>query len=125
MAQFGERAAVRCVPDAARRAMAIALDELLTNVITHAWSDGRAHIVSVRIEFHGDRLEAELADDGQPFDPLSQPAPATQLPLRQRRAGGLGIHLVRSLMDGFTYRRDGGRNLVHLVKRWETGGLAP
>ena len=122
MARFAEKAAERRVPDSARRAMSLALDELLTNVITHAWTDQAAHSVRVRVAFHVDRLEAELADDGRPFDPLSLPEPATDLPLQNRPEGGLGIHLVRRLMDEFQYRREAGHNRLRLLKRWDPAG---
>jgi len=57
-----------------------------------------------------------VSDDGVPFDPLAVAPPDTSLPLEQRPLGGLGIHLVRHLVDEVTYERRGDRNVLTLVK---------
>ena len=62
-------------------------------------------------------LEAEVEDDGRPFDPLGVPAPDLQAPLPERRVGGLGIHFVRRLMSEVRYARVDGRNRLVLRKR--------
>ena len=90
----------------------LALDETLTNVISYAFSDGRRHEIEVRIEFRDGVLAASVSDDGDPFDPLTQPPPDLHGPVEDRRIGGLGVHLVRSLTDAVEYRRAGGRNCL-------------
>jgi serine/threonine-protein kinase RsbW/sigma-B regulation protein RsbU (phosphoserine phosphatase) len=64
----------------------------------------------------GGRLTVTVADDGIPFDPLTVAPPDTTLPLADRDVGGLGIHLVRHLVDDIIYRRIGARNETTLVK---------
>jgi len=57
-----------------------------------------------------------VEDDGKPFDPLQAPPPDLSLPLERRPIGGLGIHLIRNLMDEVSYARVGGRNVLKMVK---------
>jgi anti-sigma regulatory factor (Ser/Thr protein kinase) len=90
----------------------LALEEALTNVISYAFSDGARHEIEVRIERHGSHLSASISDDGKPFDPLSLPAPDLHAPLADRKVGGLGIHLLRLMMQSVEYRRIGGRNVL-------------
>jgi serine/threonine-protein kinase RsbW len=57
-----------------------------------------------------------VEDDGQPFNPLEAPEVDTTKPLEERTIGGLGIHIVRKLMDGLEYQRHEGKNLLVLKK---------
>ena len=93
------------------------LEELILNVISYAYDDDDTHEIVVRMAMAGRDLHVEIEDDGRPFDPTVAPPPDLAAPLQQRRAGGLGIHLVRSLVDDVTYRRDAGKNIVTLVKK--------
>ena len=90
----------------------LALDETLTNIISYAFPDGRRHTIEIRVEHSDGYLTAVVSDDGAPFDPLSQPAPDIQAPVEQRKIGGLGIHLLRKLMDRADYQRRDGRNIL-------------
>jgi anti-sigma regulatory factor (Ser/Thr protein kinase) len=99
-------------PRAAHR-LALLVEELAANVANHgaAGADGATAVrVSIALEADGVRLVIE--DDGRAFDPLSLPAPDTDLPLESRRIGGLGVHLSRQLARSLAYARDGGRNRV-------------
>jgi serine/threonine-protein kinase RsbW len=62
-------------------------------------------------------VRAEVQDDGQPFNPLEVPEPDTTKPLEERAIGGLGIHIVRKLMDGLEYKRQGERNFLTIKKK--------
>jgi hypothetical protein len=63
-----------------------------------------------------DRVGVTLTDDGRPFDPLGVAEPDTALPVEERRIGGLGIYLVRRMMDEVGYQRRADRNVVSLTK---------
>ncbi len=63
-----------------------------------------------------------IADDGVPFNPLGAEAPDIDASLEEREIGGLGIHLVRSLMDDVSYQRRIGKNVMTLVKHLEQKG---
>jgi anti-anti-sigma factor len=78
--------------------------------------------VTVEVELRPDRVSVTLTDDGSPFDPFGVPAPDTALPVEEQPLGGLGIHLVRRMMDEVSYHRAADRNVVVLAKRL-TGGM--
>ena len=99
-----------------RREMNVVFDELLGNIVSYAYTDEQEHTIEVRVEFFGDRLTVTIEDDGIPFNPLEKDTPDTELPLEERKIGGLGIHLVRGLMDDFKYERRETQNVVTLVK---------
>jgi anti-sigma regulatory factor (Ser/Thr protein kinase) len=95
----------------------LALEEVLTNIIAHAFPTAGGHEIDVRIAHRDGSLQATVSDDGVPFDPLSQPAPDLHVPLEQRRIGGLGIHLLRTLAASAHYRRDDNRNVLSFSLR--------
>jgi anti-sigma regulatory factor (Ser/Thr protein kinase) len=106
---FGAEASL--LPDVTFR-LTLALDEIVSNVIRHAFDDGAQHSIEVRLDVANGVVTATVEDDGVPFDPRDAPAPALDAPLEERQAGGLGMHLVRSTMDEIDYRRDGDRNVL-------------
>ena len=95
----------------------LAVDELVTNTVTHGWSDDRPHEIVVRQRLEAGQWIVELEDDGRAFDPRTVPPPAIDTPPEERPIGGLGIHLARSVVDALDYRREGGRNHLTLRKR--------
>jgi anti-sigma regulatory factor (Ser/Thr protein kinase) len=95
-------------------ALNVALDELVNNVVSYGLADGGEHFLEVRLRVADDQLTVEVEDDGVAFDPFDRPAPDTELPLEERPIGGLGIEIVRQLMDEARYERLGERNLVTL-----------
>jgi anti-sigma regulatory factor (Ser/Thr protein kinase) len=94
----------------------LALDEVVTNVIMHGYEDGGRHEIQIRLELGADALTVEVEDDGRAFNPLDAPPPVLDLSIEDRPIGGLGIHFVRSVMSRITYRREGGRNILTMVK---------
>jgi len=105
------------VGDAVRRPIQVVLDELLSNTVRCGRVPGRELTIDVDFRLDGEMLRVAIADDGVPFDPLGCEAPDTTLDLEDRPVGGLGILLVRSLVDEITYDSEGGRNRVRLGKR--------
>ena len=95
----------------------LALDEIVSNVIRHGWKDFGAHQLQVSLSCARNELRVEVEDDAPPFNPLEAPAPDITKPLEERPIGGLGIHLVRQIMDGLEYRRQDGRNFLVMKKR--------
>ena len=94
----------------------LALDEVVTNVIRYAHDDGRQHPIVVRLTLEPGVLTADVEDDGRPFNPLEAPAPDLEASIEHRPIGGLGIHLVRSVMSSVAYRRENGRNVLKMQK---------
>jgi anti-anti-sigma factor len=119
-AVFSDFAEAHGVPDDVRRGMHVALDELLTNTVSYGLAGAEGE-VTVAGELRQDRLTVTLTDDGRPFDPFQRSAPDTTLSVEDRPIGGLGIHLVRHLVDDVSYERRGGRNVVVLTRRLAGG----
>jgi sigma-B regulation protein RsbU (phosphoserine phosphatase) len=93
----------------------IIFDEVLNNVISYAYHDDADHDIEVRMELAGERLIVTITDDGVPFNPLSVATPRTDLALEDREVGGMGIHLVRNLVDDVSYQRRIDRNVLTLT----------
>ena len=95
----------------------LALEEVFTNIVRHGYDDSDPHEIVVRI--HGDREKVRITiyDDGRRFNPLLAPPVDLNAALSARRVGGLGVHLVRRLMDQVRYRRQADGNQLTLIKR--------
>ncbi len=109
------------LPDAVRRSVNVALDELLANELSHGIDGREAGSVTVEVKLDQECVTVTITDDGQQFDPFREAAPDTTLSVEERPIGGLGIHLVRQLMDDVSYERRDGRNVVVLVKHLVVG----
>ena len=94
----------------------LVLDEIVANVIENAYDDDGEHEIHVSLARDGDRITLRVEDDGRPFDPLQAPPPNLDLPIEEREAGGLGLHIVRSIMDAVEYERRDGRNVLTMRK---------
>ena len=112
-----ELAAAHRLPSGAVTDMQVALDEVLTNIVQYAHTDGGAHDIRVRLTVSPDALQAEIEDDGRPFDPLALPPPDLRGALAERAVGGLGIHFVKRLMTEVRYAFVDNRNRLVLTKR--------
>ena len=97
----------------------VTLDELISNVIKYAWPAGGRHELSVRMTATATDVRIDLVDDGQAFDPRTAPPPEGSA--RRRRPGGVGIHMVKQLVDDIEYWRRNGRNHITLTKRFKPG----
>lgn len=94
----------------------LALDEAVTNVVLYAYPKGVKGEVTVDARREGDLLEVVLTDSGTPFDPTAQADPDLTLSADERPIGGLGIFLVRQMMDEVCYERKDGKNILVLKK---------
>ena len=83
----------------------VVLDEVIANIVAHGAPPARIPEIEAWFRRTGDVVELVIADNGQPFDPLAHQAPDVSLPLDAREPGGLGIVLVRALMDDVSYTR--------------------
>jgi len=101
------------VPQAAVAPVLIACDEILSNVVNHGGADAG---VEVAVRVRDGRVDVEVVDAGAPFDPTAAATPDTDLALEDRKIGGLGIYLVREMMDRVDYERRDGRNRLQFSK---------
>jgi serine/threonine-protein kinase RsbW len=94
----------------------LASEEALVNVINYAYPDKGGNIeITCDIE-DNQRLVVVIIDWGISFNPLNMPEPDIKSPVEKRQIGGLGIYLVRSIMDEVNYRREGNQNILTFVK---------
>ena len=73
--------------------------------------------MTVRVWRDDASLFMEVRDEGVPFDPVKKPNPDLMPRLRRGKRGGLGVYFFKTLMDGLTYRRDGGENVLTVRKK--------
>jgi serine/threonine-protein kinase RsbW len=94
----------------------LAVEEAVTNIILHGYRDGGGEIL---IQCRASRgiVEIQLEDRAPPFNPLSLPEPDLDGDIEARQIGGLGIFLVRRVMDEILYRFEEGKNILVLIKR--------
>lgn len=98
----------------------IAVEEAFVNVCHYAYPRGTGD-VEVTCCFEEDSFVVEIADQGLTFDILSIPDPDTTIAISEREVGGLGVHLIRTLTDEVTSRRENGRNILRIVLRRTRG----
>lgn len=98
----------------------LAAEEILTNVIKYAYPHGGGR-VEVACGLQGSAFVMEFRDQGTPFDPLSAGDPPLSEDIHERPVGGLGIHLVRQVMDQVAYQRQDQTNLLTVAKTVTSG----
>ncbi|HEY5720368.1 MAG TPA: ATP-binding protein [Gammaproteobacteria bacterium] len=99
----------------------VALDEMVSNVIRYAWPEGGSHLIHVRMTVATGRVTIQISDDGRPFDPHDAPAPAPPQPGQRSRPGGLGVHMVKQIVEQLDYTRADGRNCLTMSKTCAVG----
>ena len=114
--QIEEFFAARAQSPAIAYAVNLSVDELLTNTISYGYDDGNPHRIDIAVRMDESVIVVEITDDARPFEPSEVPQPDTGASLEDRPLGGLGIFLVREMMDSFQYRRSQGHNIVTLTK---------
>ena len=110
-----EFALKRNLPEGIASRLLIAADEVFTNIASYAYPNTSGK-VEVSAEQDGTVVRLTFADTGKPFDPLQTPDPDTKAPPEERPIGGLGIFVVKKLMDKIEYRREDNRNILVLTK---------
>ena len=96
----------------------LALDEIVSNIIQYGAFDDIRESISILIRHDGDTSLIRVEDDGVAFNPLTAAPPELDVPLeeRERPVGGLGIHIVSSVMDRVEYFRRDGKNILEMEK---------
>lgn len=97
--------------------MNLALEEAVVNVMSYAYPEGTKGYVDISALSESDCLTFVISDSGKPFDPTTKGEVDTTLSAEERSIGGLGIHLVKQLMDSIQYEYKDGHNVLTLKKR--------
>ena len=106
----------RSVPAEAAYGLTMAIEEAVSNIIRHGHSDGGVHAIAVRVSADAARLVAEVSDDGAAFDP-------TTLEDKDDNRG-IGLHLIKTMVDGIEYARDADGNHLRIMKSLPRSGIA-
>jgi len=96
----------------------LALHEICVNIVRYAYPRGRRGDMAVRLWPDGESLFIEVRDKGIPFNPVRKKNPDLMVKLRRGLPGGLGVYFFKTLMDGLTYRRVGGQNVLTVRKAY-------
>jgi len=94
----------------------LALEEIVTNIISYGFDGPGDHRITICLSMEDRQLTSQVEDNGRPFDPLQVAEPDVTAALEDREPGGLGILLVRKLMDDVSYSRNGDRNVLLMKK---------
>ena len=94
----------------------LALEEAVVNVMNYAYPQGTVGDINIEAKGDDNLLEFIISDTGTPFNPTAQAGVDTALSAEERPIGGLGIHLVRQIMDSVSYERIDNRNVLTLRK---------
>jgi anti-sigma regulatory factor (Ser/Thr protein kinase) len=92
-------------------------EEVLTNIAKHAYAAGTTAAAELAYSLSETEAVLEFRDQGMPFDPLAHPPPDLDTAPDERPAGGMGLPLIRALVDEARYVREGPTNVLRLVKR--------
>ena len=98
----------------------LVLDELFTNIISYGFDDGCEHVIKVTITPENGGLCLYIEDDGKPFNPIEFETPDVSCSVEECKIGGLGIHIMKKLMDEVCYARCENKNMLTLKKKIET-----
>lgn len=96
----------------------LVVEEVFINIASYAYHPPGSGDVEISCDVHENRMSVTItfSDEGPEFDPLTHDDPDVSENLSDRPIGGLGIFLVKKNVDGITYRRDGGRNILTIEK---------
>jgi sigma-B regulation protein RsbU (phosphoserine phosphatase) len=95
------------------------MEEAVVNVMNYAYPSGTYGELSITAQSNDIRLKFVIIDNGTPFDPTTHKEVDTTLSAEERGIGGLGIHLVREIMDSINYERINGQNILRSAKNSE------
>ena len=94
----------------------LALDELFTNIISYGFSDDDEHDIKITITTQDEEIIISIEDDGVPFNPVEADTPDLECTIENCQIGGLGIHIIKKLMDEVCYQRCDNKNYLTMRK---------
>ena len=105
------------LPEALNMSVNLAMEEAVSNVMMYAYPENESGQILVEAEKNSEQVVFTITDSGKPFDPTAHAELDTTLSVEERPIGGLGIHLVRQIMDEIHYQRKDNKNILILQKR--------
>jgi len=95
----------------------LAVDEAYTNIIEHAYNHDDSKSVEIELGYNNKELWVSLIDTGDTFDLSEYTDPDVRKKIKERKRGGVGVYLIKKLMDSVEYLKEGGINEIRLVKK--------
>ena len=95
----------------------LAIEEAVVNVMNYAYPEGTKGDITIETKANKAELSFVISDTGKPFDPTAKAEVDITLSAEDRSIGGLGIHLIRKIMDHINYERIDGHNILTLIKK--------
>jgi anti-sigma regulatory factor (Ser/Thr protein kinase) len=97
-----------------------AVDEACTNIMKYAYSE-KGGTITITCEIQGNDFVVTIRDKGKPFDPSSVPQPDLEAALDKRKIGGLGIYLMKKLVDNVNYSFNAEKGNTLVMRKTLTG----
>lgn len=94
----------------------LAVDEAYTNIIKHSYDNNPSESVQVELGYDDDMFWVALLDNGKPFDPSNYSEPNVEQKIKHKKRGGVGVYLIRKLMDDVSYAQDEEMNIITMIK---------
>lgn len=108
------------VPAALGMTLNLVIEEAFTNVVNYAYDDSDEHCIEIVFEMQDKILSISLIDDGIAYDPTQNATPDLSLSVEERKIGGLGVYLIKTMMDEVEYERKAGKNILLMRKKIES-----
>ncbi len=97
--------------------ISVTIDEVLSNIMHYAYNDKKPHDIIIKTRTRGNSFTLTFEDDGIPFNPLLHISDIQKdVPLADRKPGGLGIYLINKIVDKMNYKRVDTKNILTLTK---------
>lgn len=94
----------------------LAVDEAYTNIIKHAYKNDEQKSVDIKLGYNDDTFWISLLDTGDAFDPKNYSKPDVRQKIKEKKRGGVGVYLIRRLMDDVEYHTRGSENEIRMTK---------
>lgn len=94
----------------------LAVDEAYTNIIKHAYNNDEHKSVDIELGYNSSKFWISLLDTGNAFDPKSYSKPDVRRKIREKKRGGVGVYLIKKLMDSVEYHSEGSVNEIRMFK---------
>lgn len=95
----------------------LAVDEAYTNIIKHAYNNDKSKSVDIQLGYNGNEFWISLMDTGQAFNPENYSKPDVRKQIKQKKRGGVGVYLIKKLMDDVEYRQQDSFNEIRMTKK--------
>lgn len=105
------------LPEKLKYSVNLVLEEAISNIIFYGYEDDMIHLIGIEFRTNHEELSIKLIDGGKPFDPTIKEDPDTNLSVEDRPIGGLGIYLIKQLMDEVYYERLDHKNQLTMIKK--------